>query len=104
MLMRHGARAMRCSDNPRQPRPANLAPEISGDFRRDIQPRYTRALQRYRELLHPIAALEAQLHATLPPPYQHWMEDRNRGLIAIVAAPQQHLQQIAQLPHACATQ
>jgi hypothetical protein len=104
MLMRHGARATRCSDNPRQPQPANLALQISADFRRDAQPRYARALQRYRELLRPVAALEAQLHATLPPPYQRWMEDRNRGLIEIVGAPQQHLQQIAQLPRGCATQ
>lgn len=101
MLTRHGARAMRCSDNSRQQSPANLASMTSADFRREVRPHYDRALLHFSELMRPVTALEAQLLKTLPPHYLRWMEDRNQSLIALVAAPQQHLQHLAQLPHAC---
>lgn len=104
MLTRHGARAMRCSDNPRQLSPANLESVASADFRREVRPHYDRALIHFSELMRPVAALEAQLQQTLPPPYLSFMDDRNQSLIALFAAPQQHLQQLAQLPHACTMQ
>lgn len=103
MLARHGAAAP-CTTREIAALQASASAALRTRFQRDVEPLYLRSLHRYRQLLHPIAGLETQLDAVLPPLYRQWMDNRNQRFVSLAAAPQRHLRQLGQLRQPCATQ
>jgi hypothetical protein len=102
LLARNEGAALRCRNTALTRWRAGPTTELRARFQRDVQSQYFRSLERYRRLLHPIARLERQLDAVLPPPYRLWMEGRNQNFVALAAAPRRHLRLLEQLPPVCA--
>lgn len=92
------ASAPRCS---RPLRHAERQLSIADYFRAAIQPLATQSQQRYQRVAAPALALEAQLDATLPPHYRHWMEDRNQLVATLAQAPARHLERLKRLQATC---
>ncbi len=85
----------------RPSRHAERQRSMASYFSDDIQPLATQAQQRYQRVAEPALALEAQLDATLPPHYRHWMEDRNQHVATLANAPAQHLERLKRLQMTC---
>ncbi|MCB1690739.1 MAG: DUF3080 family protein [Halioglobus sp.] len=69
-----------------------------------IQPLATQSQLHYLEMEAPVAALEAQLSAILPPRYRRWLTDRNQHVAALASAPGQHLAQLDRIQQGCNTE
>jgi hypothetical protein len=101
MLQRRAMPAMRCGNLARGKRNSQPLIQLRTAFEDNVLPAYSRSLTRYRELQQPIAALETQLDAVVPPLYRRWMDERNQNLDTLIVAPRQHLLQFEQLLQAC---
>lgn len=101
MLARRAASASNCGDTLHENSSEDRAAHLHHRFTHDVQPLFERSVQRYRVLLRPIAALEAQLYTALPAPYLRWMDDRNALLDTLTDAPRRHREQIERLRADC---
>jgi hypothetical protein len=97
-LMLAHAREPSCSGPSRR---AEVQRSMANHFSDTIQPLATQSQQRYQRVAAPALALEAQLDATLPPHYRHWMEDRNQRVATLAQAPAQHLERLKRLQVSC---
>ena len=97
-LMLAHAREPSCSGPSRR---AEVQRSMANHFSDTIQPLATQSQQRYQLVAAPALALEAQLDATLPPHYRHWMEERNQHVATLTHAPAQHLERLKRLQGKC---
>jgi len=83
-------------------RAADILPNVIRKFFiGDIQPPAAILNRRRYELLPPIAALEAQLNAVLPPQYRQWMAARNQLFENASAAPRRHVENLQRILAPC---